>query len=422
MRGLLIGSALASLLGVGCSNEAGALDAAMALRSFPIGDCDQDGVEDYATALLYGDYSDPHLSDFLSIHSGKSGQVVASCDLGRSRHTAEFLWAGAGLEQLGLLVRYEAVTEPMLKLVRMGRGGASEFLAELHRTGSDGRVVGIGVRAAPDVTGGVLVVICSAIAPDPASVECVLYRWSQGKSLELQRFNFRSPNPNGYLECAVGQFEGGAALDLAVAEPVPGKRDASPGPIYLIDGNSGEQRALAVGKLRDEYVGRRLAALRSSSEGTYDLLVIDSEDNAEPMRPRDGLHAFSPGHSSQALWELDGASGHFELTWDLQVLPDLDGDGTEDMGFVNSLEDSVEIVSGRTGTLMRRISHSPWQMIDCVTHCADADADGRPDLLLSVRPGRDADMAPDPADSQFFGCIVVSSADGRTLRRYPAHR
>jgi len=420
MRVVLFGLSLLALPALGCARDFDSANTSMSLRAFPIGDCDQDGIEDYATALLYNDYSDPHPPDAVRVFSGKSGQLIGEADLGRSgRHSSAVAWAGAGLQALGLILRSSESPPSPRRIVRMSCAGAPDFLAELPRSDIESKVVGIGLRAAKDGGGGVWVVVCSAGPQSPDSVLVVLYRWFDGKATELKRHAFKGAGLLGHLECTVGQFEGDSELDIAIGEP---GRNSSSGAIHLIDGRTGEQRVLLEGTVPGGDLGLRLAVLGAKHAGEAESLVFGSTDETTPGRGRGALSCCAAAAPRERIWRVSGVSDFSDIDRDMQVLPDCDGDGVEDVGYIDDGDHSAQIISGRTGARVLSIGHAPWQWIEGLAPCADIDGDGRSDLLLSVRPGRDAQTAPDPQDRLLSGCIVVSTAGGRTLRRYSAQR
>jgi len=414
----LLGLAIATLIGAGCGHDPDSVNGVMSLRAFPIADCDQDGAEDYAIVTLYNWYSEPHLADRLRILSGKTGARIAEADLGMSaRHTASTIWAASGTDCLALEDRQWTTPKPAVPFVRMSRSGASDFLRELPSSDSTGAVIGLGMRPATDGKGGVFVILCRTSPQFSGSAVCTLYRWSSGEGSELRRFTFKSSSPMQGLECAVGQFEGDSTLDLAISDS-GSTDDQYSGAVYLIDGQTAEQRLLVTGARPNSYMGLRVESLHASSASESDLLVIGSGEGANPSGG-DSLLAFRPASSNDTTWILQGDSEYSDLHSRMQVMPDMDADGIEDLGYIDYRDESADIVSGRTGALIRRISHGLWQKVESLAACRDVDGDGSPDLLLSVRPGRDQESAPDPADRHLIGCIVVSGADGTTLRRYP---
>lgn len=94
------------------------------------------------------------------------------------------------------------------------------------------------------------------------------------------------------------------------------------------------------------------------------------------------------GHTGAVLWSLSGVQSFDHLGWDVALLGDLDGDGSDEIAIGVPGGDRVEIRSGRTGALrFQWFGDSVHSLGHSVSAAGDVDADGMPDVALGSPDG-----------------------------------
>jgi hypothetical protein len=120
--------------------------------------------------------------------------------------------------------------------------------------------------------------------------------------------------------------------------------------------------------------------------------------------------------SGRVFWSIEGETRTARIHRSAHVISDVDGNGVRDLACTGSGR-TVNILSGANGAKVREIdvpaSEDPKRecSISAVRSCADADGDGRADVLVSYMTFVRSISGGDGR----AGVVVASSRDGRIL-------
>jgi hypothetical protein len=156
----------------------------------------------------------------------------------------------------------------------------------------------------------------------------------------------------------------------------------------------------------DQFACALAAGCDLDGDGIPDAVIADATD---------------PSRSS--IWFVSGCDGSVLFRGEvpgtitgIDLVGDVDGDGVSDVAAVSGRWNGptfVELLSGRTGTAIRRDPAECWAVgrLWTVRSAGSIDADGCHDLLVECRPLEDSYPYPGSV-------LVVCGKDGRLIRRF----
>jgi len=196
---------------------------------------------------------------------------------------------------------------------------------------------------------------------------------------------------------AAGDLDADGYEDLWVGAPLSGATFVDEGAARLLSGKDGSELFSVTGEAKNDFFGQVVSAAGDvDRDGTGDLLATAMGG---------GYVKLISGKTGHTLRRIPGDTASF-FGGALAGAGDLDADGVPDLliaaPFAQKASGRVDWISGKTGTLIRRLTGQPGALFgSAVASAGDVDDDGRYDVLIGA-----------PGESGARGAVYLFS--GRT--------
>ncbi len=250
----------------------------------------------------------------------------------------------------------------------------------------------------PDYDGdGVLDLLVGAPRNAPfVAAQGTAFIFSGATGSILWKMNGVGPNQNfGHALARAGDLDGDGESDFLVGAPYFNPWNSSSGYVEAYSGDDGHLLFKINSPFADAYFGHSLGGeIDFDRDGVDDLLIGAPWASPSGMHHAGSVMIYS-GATRQLLGQLDGKNGQEEFGWALEVVEDIDQDGTRDI-MIGAPEarvlgsgkrmGAVFVHSGADGAPIWRFDgyHINTGYGRALACAGDADGDGVPDLLIGA--------------------------------------
>ncbi len=310
----------------------------------------------------------------------------------------------------------------VLALCPWAEAGAQQLLFRFDGTRAE-QGLGSAILGAGDLNGdGVPDIAVGAPNDDFAIGTAFVYSGAKGSTL-YQVFPLELRGFFGGALASAGDLDGDGVPDLIVGAPFTSRKEAyGVGSVLVFSGATGKLLFNFVGEEGGTYMGWSVAGVGDiDQDGVPDLAIgtpFASVGNVIGV----GRVDIRSGATGDLLYQIEGQQSGDFLGWAVASIGDLDGDGIPDLllGAPNSspaglsLAGSVEVRSGRTGSLLYRINgEEPAAYLGrSLAAVGDLDGDGFDDFAVGA-PAASAQGLPESGSA-----FVFSGATGALIYRF----
>ncbi len=234
-----------------------------------------------------------------------------------------------------------------------------------------------------------------------------------------------------------GDVDGDGSIDILVGVPLDTEGALSGGSVRLYSGSDGEEILRVVGETPYGNMGRAVTGLDDVDGDGYPDLVVSEPGDELRGQEAGGVFCLSGSEDGGLLWYSPGGTAEEGFGLCMARLPDLDGDGVDDLavgapGASNEglRSGRVALLSGADGRLiLHAFGPAAGRFGSSLDHAGDIDGDGFADVVVGdpsalvagtphgkawVMSGKDGSLLLDidgPLERVRFGFSVAGAGD-----------
>lgn len=295
-------------------------------------------------------------------------------------------------------------------LLELSSSGAREV--DLSSLGLVNRVLGMNVCSLPgDLTPYLLV--ATQEPADSHLVHCrIMKKGPDGLTLQYA-CEYRSGAASPLLDLGIMRNGSSQSPMLLIGNPEDVYDHRQVGTASALDVESGKQILIGHGNVDFGGFGTALGTL-SGAHG--DMVFVEARGLVSHDNEKGGIVVYDPQSSWSKQWSLNGDCAESGIISHVQAIGDVDQDGWCDLAYCNQCDQSIRIISARSGHVISRMAMGPAIHLYEAVGCPDMDGDGISDLLVSASIYQRA--IDDRKAHEYSLCMILSSRTGCVLRSY----